>query len=86
MQTTFEVDDELLRQAEAEAAQRKVSLAALFEDALRERLCHSTPETRPRHARPMPVCDVPDDRWGLQPGLKWEDLPYLDDDGGAAPW
>jgi anthranilate phosphoribosyltransferase len=46
MRTTINVNEQLLKQAKAQAAALGVSLAQLIEDALRERLC-----------RREPVCD-----------------------------
>ncbi len=85
MRTLIDVDDELLRQAQAEAARMQTTLTALLEDALREKLSRSDHTVRSL-AFELPVCPVPEGRWGLQAGFAWEELPYLDDDGGSGPW
>ena len=74
MRTTLNLDDELLRLAKAEATRRKTSLAALFEDALRERLCRMGPKS----TYELPVSTIAPGEGGLRPGLDWYELQYLD--------
>lgn len=58
------LDDALLREAKSHAARRGVSLTALFEEALREKLVRGT---QPRNE---PAAKLPTFRGrGLQPGV-----------------
>jgi hypothetical protein len=64
MRTTVRLDDALLREAKSHAARRGVSLTALFEEALREKLSRGA---RPRGER---AAKLPTFRGrGLQPGV-----------------
>lgn len=64
MRTTVRLDDTLLREAKSYAARRGVSLTALFEEALREKLAHAATRRRARGEK------LPTFRGrGLQPGV-----------------
>jgi Ribbon-helix-helix protein, copG family len=54
MQTTLRLDDELCRQAKAQAAAQGISLTRLIEQAIREHLDRPTPAPRRRLLR-LPV-------------------------------
>jgi hypothetical protein len=64
MRTTVRLDDTLLREAKSHAARRGVSLTALFEEALREKL------SRGSQSKGKPPKKLPTFRGrGLQPGV-----------------
>lgn len=64
MRTSVRLDDELLRQAKCHAALRGVSLTALFEEALREKLARAV------ERGVGPVARLPTFRGrGVQPGV-----------------
>lgn len=64
MRTTVRLDDALLREAKSHAARRGVSLTALFEEALREKL------TRGAQTRGERTAKLPTFRGrGVQPGV-----------------
>lgn len=55
MRTTLRLDDQLLERAKKLAAERRTTLTAIFEEALREKLARSS-EPPPRSAeRPLPT-------------------------------
>ena len=54
MQTTLRLDDELFRQAKAQAAAQGISLTKLVEEAIREHLDRPAPAPRRRRLR-LPV-------------------------------
>jgi hypothetical protein len=64
MRTTVRLDDSLLREAKSQAARRGVSLTALFEEALREKLTRGA-EVRGDHPAKLPTFRGR----GLQPGV-----------------
>ena len=74
MKTTVEISDALLRRAKQLAAQRRTTLRAVLESALRDALDRETPSARPRPVR----THVFKGR-GLQSGLSWEDFGALAD-------
>lgn len=80
MRTTLDINDHLLAEAKAAAAQRGVSLKALVEEALRERLAERG--DRRRKPAPLPVFSG----HGLQPGVDLTDsaalLEIMDADAG----
>jgi hypothetical protein len=65
MQTTLRLDDELFRQAKAQAAAQGISLTRLVEQAIREHL--SRPASAPR--RPRVRLPVSSATGGLVPGF-----------------
>jgi Arc/MetJ family transcription regulator len=69
MKTTIEINDVLLQQAKRVALERKLSLKAVVEAALREFLrAGQTPQQQPFKLR---KCTFKGE--GLQPGLDWHD-------------
>ena len=74
MQTTLRLDDELYRQAKAQAATLGMSLTRFLEEAIRERLRTST--SPPRRRVRLPVSSA---SGGLAPGFS-----TLDDAVAAA--
>ena len=71
MRTTLDINDPLLAEAKSVAAQRGLSLKALVEDALRERL-RGLGDSR-RVAEPLPTYSGA----GLQPGVDLTDSAAL---------
>lgn len=65
MQTTLRLDDELYRQAKAQAATLGMSLTQFLEEAVRERLHTPLPTPRRRRLR-LPVSSA---AGGLAPGF-----------------
>jgi hypothetical protein len=65
MQTTLRLDDELFRQAKAQAAARGVSLTKLVEEAIREHLSRPVANPLRRRVR-LPVSKA---TGGLVPGF-----------------
>jgi Bacterial antitoxin of type II TA system, VapB len=69
MRTTIEINDVLLRQAKQVALERKLSLKAVVEAALRQFL-HQT-QAPQQAAFKLRKCSFKGE--GLQPGLDWHD-------------
>ena len=65
MQTTLRLDDELCRQAKAQAAAQGISLTKLVEQAIREHIERPAPVSRRRRLR-LPVSEA---AGGLVPGF-----------------
>ncbi|MFN0095231.1 MAG: hypothetical protein ACKVVT_10735 [Dehalococcoidia bacterium] len=80
------IDDDLARRAAAEARRRRITVSALIEAALAEELAQEAPEPPGVPRFELPACPVPPDRWGLQVGLEWDALPYLDEGHGTPRW
>jgi hypothetical protein len=65
MHTTLRIDDELYRRAKAKAAEQRMSLTKLVEEAIRECLDRPAPSPRRRRLR-LPVSSA---TGGLAPGF-----------------
>lgn len=74
MRTTVTIDDGLLEDAKRRAEQLDITLSALIEDALRERL------TKPQTSRKPKFRLVTFGGDGLQPGMTWEGLGRVIDE------
>ena len=79
MRTTIDIDDALLRAAEARAARERTTLKAVVEQALRELL--SDPKRGVAAGPPIPVLHGQ----GMQPGVDLTDNAALEDLMNARP-
>ncbi len=72
METTFNLDDQLLRQTKEFAARTGTTVSAVVEDALREMLARQKETTQTR-ARNLSIISGQ----GLQPGVDLDDSAML---------
>jgi hypothetical protein len=80
MRTTIRLEDRLLAEAKQVALETGTTLAAVIEDALRERLARRRAGSRPEPVRPTTVGGK-----GVQPGVDLDDSAALRDLMEAAP-
>ena len=73
MRTTIRLDDDLLREAKKRATEAGMSLTALIEDSLRERLYRAG--ERDRRAEPVRLRTT--GRGGVRPGVDLDDSVSL---------
>ncbi len=72
MRTTINIDDQLLKYAKQQAAQRGCTLKQVIEDALRESLSHQRLESKPVKLETVSGT-------GLKPGINLDDGRSLND-------
>ena len=73
MRTTIRLDDPLLREAKREAARSGMTLTALIEEALRERLARTASKAEPRSRVRLPTFRGR----GVAPGVDLDDSAAL---------
>jgi hypothetical protein len=70
--TTIRLDERLLVQVKAYAVERRTSLTAVIEEALRVHLAHAATAAKPRQRLRLPVSKQ---RGGFAPGIEtWDDV------------
>lgn len=74
MRTTITIDDGLLEDAKRRAEELDMTLSAMIEDALRERLARAAVTRKPKF---KPITFGGD---GLQPGITWDEVGRLIDE------
>ena len=76
--TTIRLDEHLLVQVKAYAVERRKSLTAVIEEALRVHLAHAATSAKPRQRLTLPVSKQ---RGGFAPGIKtWDDVKRVLDE------
>ena len=75
MRTTIRLDERLLKEAKRQAAESGISLTAIIEDSLRERLARS--KARVRKRTPISLHTV--GTGGVRPGIDLDDSASLMD-------
>ena len=73
MRTTIRLGDALLREAKREAARSGITLTAIIEESLRERLARSAATTEPRAHTRLATSGS----GGLRPGIDLDDSAAL---------
>ena len=73
MRTTIRLDDALLREAKREAAKSGMTLTAIIEESLRERLARSAASAEPRSYTRLATSGGR----GLRPGIDLDDSAAL---------
>ncbi len=74
MRTTIRLDDKLLKEAKRQAAEAGITLTAIIEDSLRERLARRTKTTKIEPTRLHTT-----GKGGLRPGVDLDDSAALID-------